>query len=613
MNYFIVESPNKVKKIQYILDSNKNEIESNKNFKVISTVGHICDLDDNDISIKFDTNKNKVTPFYKNKMKKSFYSFYMYINKLKMPQNIFIATDPDREGEAIGGHIMRLFGNTHNYIRVKYNSITKKDIIDGLNDAIKNKTSVDQNLFNSQITRRILDRCVGWMISPLCQKYIKSPSAGRVQSAVLKIIYERCLEIQSFVPENYYQVYGFFDKNENEKYSLILNHTNLLSIDKNCNTSIEESYNSSETTSNTQKKIIDTFIGELNTIPNKITNLNNNYCIFLKKLIGQPFDYNVYNEYKKNYPPRPYKTTTIQMDFYNTFKWNASKTMSILQKLFEQGHITYHRTESDYINTSAIYDIHKYIKDNYNIELIHFGKSMNQKNNTFSHECIRPTNIFFDVNKYDSDEEKAYLLIKKRTIASQMIPSTDWIHYHICKFESKMNTLKNSKSNTIGICIFLNQTSGIQDLGYKIMYPEKFKVTIPEPNIQILQQTKYKILSKLEFKKCKTSPPPRYNTSSLIRKMEHENIGRPSSYAYILDKIQKMNLLYTKNGLFFPKDNLQKYVEFLNKHFDDDFMDIEFTRNMEYDLDKISINKLNWEKYLCSYYLKLSNQIKQIN
>jgi len=560
--YFIVESPNKIKKIKQIL----NELSTTSNigtFEIYATMGHFRDLTTNKehhIGIKFDY--GKVNGIFEYSERKNY-----FITKLKSFQKFsnctfYLATDPDREGEAIAWHIIDVLGvNKHHYYRIQYQSITKDDI----KRAIENKSAINMNLVYSQLSRRYIDRIVGWCISPLVQKNCKVASAGRVQSIVIKMILERNLEIEYFVKKKYYHIYGIFDKYLDKKFKYISN----------------QEMNSSD-------------IKSIHQLLNNTIHLQNKY------------EYTISKNQEYIYPKQPYITSTIQKDCYNKYKWNVQKTMFHLQTLFENGFITYHRTDSFMINDKELNTIRKYIITNYGQEYSFKKTYKNKQNSQEAHECIRPTNIFCNTfNEEISNDDnnnclkQLYQDIWIRTIQSQMIAGIDNITNEYCiyhqeeqKFEFKYTT---REIETYGFRAF-------KDTG-EIMLLNK-----ENSNLCSNQYVQYCNLKELIVEEYETKPPSRYTQSSLIEQMEKEGIGRPSTYAYIIQKICSMNLFNT-NFDCIDIEKCECYVNYLNDKFCDTFMDINYTKKMENDLDQIANGDIEWNNYVITFYKKLLEYI----
>lgn len=530
MSYFIVESPNKVKKISQII--HKLKIDA----KVVATVGHIRDLPLK--SLGFEISNKQVYISYENCMKKGFSDF---VKKIKKKSTIYLATDPDREGEAIAWHIIQCLGDIHLYYRVRFNSITPSEI----QKAYSEKTSIDMNLVYSQQSRRVLDRMVGYMISPICQSKIKCPSAGRVQSVVLKLIYDRCLEILNFVSDKYYTIHGFFDGTE-----YLYRDTHI------------------------QKE-----------------NINSIYNVVYKTM-NQMYKKECELKVVDVYPHKPYKTSTIQVDACNKYRMSPNVTMMHLQQLFESGYITYHRTDSEEISCLGISQIKDYVIKKYDDS---YSKPRHFQKSGCPHECIRPTNMHLEVlgDRISPDAIKIYKDIHQRTVCSQMIEGHDWL---LCE-----TMVYNG--------IYFDKTTRCKkSLGFRKHICNEL---IDDFHWNADDECLFSKLQDIKVCEYDTKSPEYYTTSSLIQKMEKLSIGRPSTYAYVIQKIQTQKICEYKNGKYMYTDRLKEYVLFLEKYFGDNFMNVLFTQEMEKSLDDICENKVSWNIFLSDYYELLQKKIKE--
>lgn len=575
--FFIVESPNKIKKIRSIL------YELNySHFEIFATMGHFRDLTVDPkfpLGIDIDVDKNTIKGIFSLNKKNFFVTKLNNIKKIYQNKNnynctFYLASDPDREGEAIAWHIYECLKsnnqkfNNFTFYRVKYQSITKEEI----KSSIENASNINMNLVHAQLTRRYIDRIVGWLVSPLVQKNCNVMSAGRVQSIVVKLIVERNIDIEYFNPEYYYHIYGNFKHISNYNYEYIDQKYQLIHPDTNLFKFSLEEY-----------KEYNIYFNNLNEFVNK-------------------YNYEVVEE--KIYPNKPFITSTIQKECSKKFKWNVKKTMNVLQNLFENGYITYHRTDSYYIHEKELNTISNYIIKKYGREYSFKNKNnININNSQEAHECIRPTNIYLESlglnsnNNIDHiDDNLLYELIFKRTLMSQMVNGIDEIK----------NEYIISNNNVINkVFKFVNTTRNIKSLGFRILIQNDIAIPNSNKNLNNLDHMDNIILINMDYPYHHTTPPSKYNQASLITKMEEELIGRPSTYAYILDKIINMNCgIYFNN--YYDINEIEKcenYIQFLNDKFDKLFMNIEYTRNMEKDLDSIANGELlNWENYVIHFY-----------
>jgi DNA topoisomerase I len=581
----IVESPGKINKIKSILGPNYN---------IIASVGHIIDLNPKSLSIEIE---NEFNPIY-NILPDKQQVITNIKNAIKTSNDILIATDEDREGEMIAWSIAYIL-KLKNPKRITFNSITKTELL----NAIKNHKKIDVNLVNAQKTRRILDRIVGYEISPLLWKNIKMQlSAGRVQSVVVKLIIDKENEIKK-----YYQM-------ENAGYFIFDAVFNYNDID------------------------INSYFCEKN---KKKYNRVNIFDYFEMKKI---FNDMIISEYyisdileKKSYsnPPRPFTTSTLQQESNRKNGFSIKKVMMIAQKLYENGYITYMRTDSENLSNDALDDIKKYILDNYNTK--YHKKTIyktKNKNTQEAHEAIRPTNVFIknlsleNNNKIGDDEYRLYDLIWKRTIASQMSASI----YDITDIIIDISKIKKYNYYTEIKILFFD--------GYQILYSnndddgETIIKKIPKINdkLEILN-----IIAQENYEK----PTFRYNEASLVNKLDPNNlnIGRPSTYVSIINKIlernyviksdidgikKKVNILSWnyKNKKINEKINeivigkeINKFIptdigilvnNFLVEHFSN-VVDYKFTANMENNLDEIAKGNKIWYDILRDFYGNFHN------
>lgn len=574
-NLVIVESPTKAKTIQNYLNIN--------DFQVVSTFGHISDLPKNNLGIDI---KNNFDPKYIiiNNKKEIVNYLRKLVNKSKL---IWLATDEDREGEAISWHLYKELNIPDNKLnRIVFHEITKNSII----NAIKNPRLINYNLVNAQQARRILDRLVGFNISPILWRKIKTGlSAGRVQSIAVRLIVEREKEINNFTCIYYYKVIIFLISKKGYEIKAELN--------QKINSKIE------------------------------IKRL-------LNKCINEQFQINKI-EIKKNKkkPLPPFTTSSLQQEAYKILNYSVAKTMYLAQELYEEGYITYTRTDSVHLSNEIISKIKEEINQLYGKEYFFYRKYINKiKSAQEAHEAIRPTNIKIikiitkNIHKY-----KLYTLIWKRTIASQM---SDAILKKI---------LINIKS-TISSFHFIYKKEIIDFDGFlKIYNNEEEKNEEEKKNILLLNNKDFlerkKILAIQTFK----NPPSRYSEASLVKKLEELGIGRPSTYAPIIYTIQKRNYIEIKKYENIKKDYeiislLEKTIssikkeeviknnknkifptdigilvnDFLLKYFDK-ILDYGFTAKIEKDFDEIANGNKEWKKIIKSFYKDFSSILEYVS
>jgi len=550
-NLVIVESPAKSKTIGKILG---------RNYKVVASVGHVRDLPKSTLGIDIDNNfepkyitirgKGPVIKELKKEAKKS--------------ENIYLATDPDREGEAISWHLAHILGlDTNDKIRVEFNEITK----DAIKNSIKNPRSLDIDLVDAQQARRALDRLVGYKISPLLWKKVrKGLSAGRVQSVTVKLICDREEEIDSFIAKEYWTIKANLSKGKED-------------FEAN-------------------------FIGKIvNSIEEK-KELNNEEEVnsILKSLDENDFKvFNIKRGKRKRNPYPPYTTSTLQQDASKKLNFSTKKTMSLAQQLYEgidlkkgevTGLITYMRTDSTRISNEIINPVKEFIINNYGKEYSNGGKSYGNKSKKESqdaHEAIRPTNIALtpdSIKEYLSrDQFKLYKLIWDRFIGSQM---------------------KEAQYDTISANIVSNDYL-FRATGSKLVFPGFLKVYITSdeevkdmsiPNLEEGDVLKVKeIIPKQNF----TQPPARYTEASLIKTLEELGIGRPSTYAPTITTILARNYVSLENKYFYPTDLGSIVNDILIEYFSD-IINEEFTANLENELDNIALGNVSWKDIVKQFY-----------
>ena len=552
-NLIIVESPAKARTIKNFLG---------KNYEVIASKGHIRDLPKSSFGIKIED--NRFEPQYR--VDKEHSQVVKQIKDLaKKSDKIYIATDEDREGEAIGYHIAKAIGKEPtNLPRIVFHEITKTAI----KNALENPRQIDMNRVNAQQARRLLDRIVGYKLSPLLSSKIqRGLSAGRVQSAALKLVVDREREIKAFVPQEYWSVEAIF--NENIESQLV--EFQGKKIEKLTIKHQDEAKNIVDTLKNEEFKV------------SKIEK---------KQRITKS--------------PAPFMTSTLQQAASTQLGFSPKKTMMIAQKLYEgvqtdkgiTGVITYMRTDSLNIAKEAVEAAREKIEKT-------FGKSYlpskpkvyttKSKGAQEAHEAIRPTMIDFTpqiaANYLSADELKLYTLIYNRFLASQAkdaIFETQTIY-----FSSKDGVFK------------ANGRRLVFDGFYKILGGAEKEKLLPE--LKVEEDVK---LSKIEAIQHFTEPPARYSEASLIKKLESLGIGRPSTYAPTIALLQARDYIKIEKKQLIPTDIAFKVIEVLEKHFPN-IVDSSFTAKMEEELDEIASAKKDWQKVLLDFYKPFMDQIEK--
>ena len=540
MKLVIVESPSKSKTIEKYLG---------KDYKVVSSLGHIRDLS---TSGKYGFGidlENHYKPDYviiKGKKK--------LVNELKKEVKsadcVYLATDPDREGEAISWHLYDTLGlNDNMYRRIVFNEITKNVILDSFQHA----RMIDDNLVKSQETRRMLDRIIGFRLSKLMQSKTGGKSAGRVQSVALKLIVDREREILAFVPENYYEIEAIF---ADFKAKL-------------------DSYKEDKLEIKTEEEAI--------TILNKLSS----------KFIIE----NIKKEDKARKAKPPYITSTLQQEASSKLNFTSKKTMMLAQKLYEGitlkdetvGLITYMRTDSIRLSDEFVKSTYGFIRDNYGDDYVGYVKTSKKKDNVQdAHEAIRPTSINRrpdDVREYlTSDEFKLYKLIYNRALASLMKDA-------VMEVTSIILDNNDYKFKVTGSVVKFD--------GYLKVYNDN------EDDDEILPDfSKYNgsvVSEEINYSVHTTKPPARYTESQLIKKMETLGIGRPSTYATTIGILLERGYVKVIDKKFNPTEIGIETTDKLQEFFKD-IINVDYTRDMEEDLDKIAEGKLYWENLLDRFY-----------
>ena len=546
----IVESPHKSKTIEKYLG---------KDFKVVSSLGHIRDLSTaGKFGFGVDIEDN-FKPDYK--VIKGKTKLVKELKKdIKDSDFVYLATDPDREGEAISWHLYDELGlKEEKYDRIVFNEITKTAVINSFDKARK----IDDNLVKSQETRRILDRIIGFRLSKLMQSKTGGKSAGRVQSVALKLIVDREREIEAFIPEDYFEIDAEFND-----FSAKL-----------------DSYN--------HKKIEIKKESEAKEILGKLSNAFKIESVEKKE--------------KAKKSKYPFITSTLQQEASTKLGFTSKKTMMIAQKLYEGitlkdetvGLISYMRTDSVRLSDEFIKSTYGFIKENYGSEYVGYVKTSNKTENVQdAHEAIRPTSINRvpeKIKEYLTNEEyKLYRLIYYRALASLMKDA---------KVEATTVILDNNN--------YQFKTSGqvlIFD-GYLKVYSD-----YEESEDKILPDfSNYKsnviAANSIDYTAHTTKPPARYTESKLIKEMEELGIGRPSTYAKTIDTIEERNYVTVVDKKFVPTevgiettDNLQEFFK--------DIINVEYTKNMEDDLDKIADGDLEWNKLLDLFYKEFEPKVQ---
>lgn len=548
-NLVIVESPAKAKTIEKYLG---------RNYKVVASVGHIRDLKKSSMSIDFE---NNYEPEYINIRGKG-----PLINSLKKEaknaKQVFLASDPDREGEAISWHLSHILGlNLEDKNRVVFNEITK----DAVKNAFIEPRQVDMNLVDSQQARRVLDRIVGYSISPILWKKVKKGlSAGRVQSVALKLIIDRENEIKAFKPEEYWTIDSLFKKGT--------------------------------------KKFQASFYG----VDGKKVKLNTNEEVkdVLSRIKNDDFTVEkVEKKERRRNAPLPYTTSSLQQDAANKINFRTRKTMMIAQNLYEginlgsqgtQGLITYMRTDSTRISPSVQNEAATFISNRFGSKYSKHGSRIkNASGAQDAHEAIRPSNVNHtpeSIAKHlNKDQLKLYTLIWNRFVASQMTAAI---------FDTVKVTLEQNKVT------FVANGSQIKFDGYMAVYNDSDK------NKMLPEMTESETVKRESSSPEQhfTQPPARYSEATLIKTLEENGVGRPSTYAPTLEVIQRRYYVKLAAKRFEPTE-LGEIVNKLIVEFFPNIVDVAFTASMEAELDQVEEGQVKWQTVIDHFYKPFSNDL----
>lgn len=554
----IVESPAKAKTIEKYLG---------KKYRVKASMGHVRDLPKSQMGVDVDDHfKPKyITIRGKGPVLKDLK------NAAKKAKKVYLAADPDREGEAIAWHLANSLNlDVHSDCRVVFNEITK----DAIKESFKHPRPINMDLVDAQQARRILDRLVGYNISPLLWKKVKKGlSAGRVQSVAVRLIIDRENEIKSFVPEEYWTIAGSFKKGK------------------------------------------DTFQASFYGVDGKKMQLKSEADV--KKITGMlksdKFQVSsVTHKEKKRNPAPPFTTSSLQQEAARKLNFRAKKTMMVAQQLYEGidlgkegtvGLITYMRTDSTRISEVAKTEANQYIREKFGENYLRQEerKEKKQANAQDAHEGIRPTSIFRDPGSVKSflsrDQYKLYKLIWERFMASQMAPAI-------------LDTMSATLAN--GTVLFRASGSKIQFPGFMKVYVEGSDDQQEEGERYLphLEEGDVVQSESIEPKQHFTQPPPRYTEARLVKTLEELGIGRPSTYAPTLDTIQKRGYVALENKRFVPTELGEIVLELIREFFPE-IIDVEFTADMEKDLDEIEEGKVPWVQIIDAFYQNFEVRLKK--
>lgn len=557
MNLIVVESPTKARTLSRFLG---------KDYAIEATMGHIKDLPKSKLGVDVDKDFAPDYSIVEAKRK----SIIEIEKQGRKAGHIFLATDPDREGEAIAQHIYdvlrsdpKIKNQVSKMSRIVFHEITKEAV----KEAINNPRKIDVNLVDAQIARRVLDRLVGYKVSPLLWKKVRRGlSAGRVQTVCVRLIVEREREIKAFVPKEYWEIY--------------------------CDVS-------------TQKPSVQKFTVKLLKIKGEKAEVSN--AKEANRIVRQLKDETyrvgkiIKREVKRN-PYPPFTTSTLTQSASRLFGWTAKRTMSVAQRLYEEGLITYHRTDSTNISQSAIEKTRSYIEEE-------FGKDYLPESPRFyktksklvqeAHEAIRPTSVYktkVGSQKVGKDMDALYNLIWKRFVSCQIKPSI----YD----ETKIDV-------TAGNYILRASGQIMKFEGWQVIYgnSKKSNSSDDENSLPDVKEGEMLDLIKVDPKQKFTEPPSRFGEASLVKELEKLGIGRPSTYAPTISTIQARNYVEKVDRKFYPTPIGFAVNDFLIHNFSTVF-DYSFTAAMEDDLDNVAHGQRNWVAMMKEFYKPFEHKLE---
>lgn len=583
MALIIVESPTKARTFNYILKSSASATDKN-NYFVFASMGHIRDLPKSKIAIDYENDfKPDLEPIL-NKEK-----IITQLKKLAAEnQEIILATDQDREGEAISYHIAYILGYINedwpnigfkdgvSLKRIVFHEITPK----ALTEALANPETLRLDLVKAQMARRILDRIVGYELSPLLWKKTGKNwlSAGRVQTVALRLIVEREKEIKAFKSEDYFQIFGLFDQDVKAK---LISKDSLL-------------YE--------QKYTLKLFAGDYQYIKTTINKENveniKQDCSNDKYKVSE-----VHESIDPRYPMPPYTTSLLQQDAYYKHGFSSKQTMRLAQDLYERGLITYHRTDSFNLSARFVFPAKEYIEKKFGKEYAlekPRGFRTRSKSAQEAHEAIRPTKLLEvkaafkgkKESKLTINHQRLYTLIFNRAIATQMK-------------EAQIKTVKTEILSDKNYFFESEQQQVIFDGFLKVFDP--YYVTNHQTVVKLEKGSIIKIKT-LEEKALLSKAPPRYNEASLIRILEEKGIGRPSTYAMIISLIQMKNYTEKDGRYFIPTSIGTSICDYLSSSFPKIF-DLSYTANLEDGLDRIANKEEDYIKLLKDFYTPFKKEL----
>lgn len=597
MKLVIVESPTKAKTIGKFLG---------KAFTIRASMGHVMDLPKSKLGVEVEKD---FAPQYEISADKK--KTITELKKLaKEADEVILATDPDREGEAISAHIKELLESSKSnkkFARIVFHEITREAI----EEALKHPGEVNLQLVDAQTARRVLDRLVGYKISPvLWQKVRRGLSAGRVQSVALRLIVEREKEIGKFTKEPYWTITAFLSKDSasspRQKEHAV--EFDLIEINGE---KVEE------------QKSFDLYDGKYTVTKTSITSPEKSEEIVNDLKTKNFIVRDVLQKQTKRSPVPPFTTSTLQQEAARRLGYSGKRTMSLAQKLYEEGFITYHRTDSVNLSGSAVSAVRAYIQKEFGEKYIPEKPrfyATKQKLAQEAHEAIRPTNVQTGEaviqHELGKDYAKLYDLIWRRFVACQMsealIESTTVMVD--AKDSSQFTADGSQKNSAMNHEPITNNQYAFKTTGSVLVFDGYLKVT--PYNLQDKNLPKFVAHEALDLKDLlseshETPPPPRYNDASLIGSLEEEGIGRPSTYASIISTITDRQYIEKEQGKFIPTPVGIAVTDFLVKNFPN-IDDIPFTARMEDELDAIANEGKNWVPVMHEFYTPFTRQLESV-
>lgn len=574
MKLVLVESPTKARKLSGYLD---------KQYVVRASVGHIRDLPKSKLGVDVAHGFEPEYLIPKDKAK--------VVKELQqLAQNaevVILATDPDREGEAIGWHLQQILeskvAKNTPFVRSTFHEITKQAVL----DAIAHPAKLDMDLVNAQQARRILDRLVGYSVSPVLWKKIRyGLSAGRVQSVALRLIVDREREIEAFKPEEYWEL------------------DILLDTSIGSSTKPDAEWKNGKPESTPAEMVVARLV-KLNGKEYLPTSAQDVVPVVGVLPTAKYEVASIENKERRRAAPPPFSTSTLQQQSATRLGYTSKNTMRLAQQLYEEGLITYHRTDSLNISQQAIDASRTYLAQTYGNQYVPATPNIftnKSKNAQEAHEAVRPTDIPLSPDrirashggKLTEQHFKLYELIWRRFLSSQMPPAI------YDQTTAMIEFFAADKSHTGQ---FKVNGSILKFDGWMKLFPNQGDVILPA--LSLKQPMEYK--DHLDAQKF-TQPPPRFNDASLIKTLEQEGIGRPSTYASIISVIEDRGYVERKEKKFFPSAIGMAVSDFLLAHFEK-IVDFKFTANMEDDLDAISRGEKDWRKIVAEFYEPLEKLI----